>query len=572
MKYGIGFRLGMLLAVFGILASALTGYYSYTSSRSLLLAAVQRDLLTATQVLSRNMRDNFSTIGKDVLLLSSLPRVTKVLTYPDGRSIDEDTQVVASIFKSMLSTHPEYFQIRLIAADKHGIEMVRVDRDGAGLTRVTQGDLQEKAYLPYVFETLRLPSGGIYLSKIGISREIGGHSAVNKPTVRVATPVYSSVGKVLGLIVISIDLNGLFNLLKADLPDTYHLYLSNDAGDFLIHPDATQTFGFELGRRILVQDSFEPVTALVAGERPSVVMTIQATDDQPDHRVVAFVRTALGDVPAKRSLIVGLSQPLGNVELETTQLARYTMQAVFVLSILALLMAVLVSHLVVRPLNKMVEAIKHFSKTRVIGSLPVQRNDEIGLLARSFHVMQTEIIEHLEELYDHRNTLEHDARHDSLTGLANRVLFNDRLRHAISQAKRDNTSLGLMFVDLDKFKEVNDSLGHHIGDLLLKAVAARLLDCVRESDTVGRLGGDEFVVLLPMLDGQQDALLVAEKIRHSINQPLDLEGQYLITSASVGIAIYPEHGSDEIQLAMKSDSAMYLAKRGGSNRVHLYQN
>lgn len=151
-------------------------------------------------------------------------------------------------------------------------------------------------------------------------------------------------------------------------------------------------------------------------------------------------------------------------------------------------------------------------------------------------------------------------------------MFYDRLQQAIIQAKRDKTRLALIFIDLDRFKQVNDTLGHHIGDLLLKAAADRMQDCVRESDTVGRLGGDEFVVLLHLIEGQQDALLVAEKIRHAINQPLELDGQMLIASVSMGVAIYPEHGSDEMQLLLNADRAMYLAKGDGRNRVHLYQN
>jgi diguanylate cyclase (GGDEF)-like protein len=167
--------------------------------------------------------------------------------------------------------------------------------------------------------------------------------------------------------------------------------------------------------------------------------------------------------------------------------------------------------------------------------------------------------------------MHHLAHYDALTGLSNRTLFADRLRQAISTAKRDNGHAALMFIDLDKFKPVNDELGHDIGDLLLKEVAHRLHNCVRESDTVSRIGGDEFVVLLPNVDAAEDAMHVAEKILYSLNLPFELAGNHINISASLGVAIYPEHGSDEKALTKNADSAMYNAKNNGRNNVCLYQ-
>jgi len=168
--------------------------------------------------------------------------------------------------------------------------------------------------------------------------------------------------------------------------------------------------------------------------------------------------------------------------------------------------------------------------------------------------------------------LAHMAQYDVLTDLPNRTLFSDRLQHAITQAKRDMTRIALIFVDLDNFKTVNDTLGHQVGDLLLMAVASRMLDCVRESDTVGRLGGDEFVILLPTIQEAQDAMVVAEKIRVALNQPFELPGyQRLNISSSSGICIYPDHGTDGIELSKNADDAMYQAKALGRNMVQLFQ-
>ena len=164
------------------------------------------------------------------------------------------------------------------------------------------------------------------------------------------------------------------------------------------------------------------------------------------------------------------------------------------------------------------------------------------------------------------------AHYDFLTGLPNRILFSDSTKYAISQAERNKTKLAIMYIDLDQFKPVNDTHGHDVGDLLLKAAAKRIQDCLRKSDTAGRIGGDEFIVLLPKIDNQQDTLIVAEKIRFALNQPFQFPGYPSIhISSSIGIAIYPEHGCDETQLSRNADNAMYFAKESGRNLTKVFQ-
>ncbi len=162
------------------------------------------------------------------------------------------------------------------------------------------------------------------------------------------------------------------------------------------------------------------------------------------------------------------------------------------------------------------------------------------------------------------------AHYDPLTGLPNRTLLADRLQQAISAARREKSHMALMFIDLDKFKPVNDTLGHHIGDLMLKEVAKRMLECLRESDSAARLGGDEFVVLLPVIEVVADAVGVAEKIRHALNQPFNIAGHSLNISSSIGVAVYPKHGTGEKSLLQHADTAMYFAKETGRNNVMLY--
>ncbi len=167
--------------------------------------------------------------------------------------------------------------------------------------------------------------------------------------------------------------------------------------------------------------------------------------------------------------------------------------------------------------------------------------------------------------------VQHLAYHDPLTDLPNRMLFSDRLQQSLAIARRDQACLALMFIDLDRFKPINDRFGHDVGDLLLKEVAQRIQVCLRESDTVARIGGDEFVVLLPLIRMERDAREVAEKIRHTLNQPFDLADHSMSISSCTGIAIYPDHGSDEKQLIKNADAAMYYAKSVGRDNVQIYR-
>jgi diguanylate cyclase (GGDEF)-like protein/PAS domain S-box-containing protein len=166
--------------------------------------------------------------------------------------------------------------------------------------------------------------------------------------------------------------------------------------------------------------------------------------------------------------------------------------------------------------------------------------------------------------------IKHLAYHDALTNLPNRLLFKDRLTVALSHAQREHSRLAVLFLDLDRFKVINDSLGHNIGDQLLQAVAARVQACVRESDTVARLGGDEFTVLLPRLQRSHDAAPVAQKIIEAIRHPFHIEGREFFTTTSIGISLFPEDGTDAESLIKNADTAMYQAKELGRDNYQLF--
>jgi diguanylate cyclase (GGDEF)-like protein/PAS domain S-box-containing protein len=162
------------------------------------------------------------------------------------------------------------------------------------------------------------------------------------------------------------------------------------------------------------------------------------------------------------------------------------------------------------------------------------------------------------------------ATHDALTGLPNRVLFNDRLTLALAQAQRHQQKLAVMLLDLDRFKDINDTLGHSVGDQLLRVVSKRLQRLLRKSDTLGRMGGDEFLFLVPGITRLEHATEVARKVLGSFQEPFSVEGHELFTTASIGVTIYPDDGADADTLLKNADIAMYSAKQKGRNNYQRY--
>jgi diguanylate cyclase (GGDEF)-like protein len=228
--------------------------------------------------------------------------------------------------------------------------------------------------------------------------------------------------------------------------------------------------------------------------------------------------------------------------------------------------------------------------------------DELGALVVDFNTMLDEIEARDEKLKTHQEELEarvvqrtreleranlelaaskeqaesvakrmqFHAHHDALTGLPNRVLLNDRIKSELAHARREQSLMALLFLDLDRFKIINDSLGHATGDQLLRIISRRIKDCIREGDTVARLGGDEFMVLLPRITSASDAGRIGNKIIESLTDPVACNGHDLHITTSVGISIYPFDGTDSDTLVKNADISMYRAKELGRNKVVYY--
>jgi diguanylate cyclase (GGDEF)-like protein len=166
--------------------------------------------------------------------------------------------------------------------------------------------------------------------------------------------------------------------------------------------------------------------------------------------------------------------------------------------------------------------------------------------------------------------IEHLAYHDPLTGLPNRPLFMDRLIVSVAQSHRSGHKIAVFFLDLDRFKDINDSIGHSTGDQLLKIVAERIRHCIREGDTLARFGGDEFTLIVPKIDSVEDAAKIAQKILETVKIPMTIQDRELVATASIGMSIYPNDGLDAETLVRNADTAMYRSKDSGRDNYHLY--
>ncbi|MFK8029039.1 MAG: EAL domain-containing protein [Gammaproteobacteria bacterium] len=246
-----------------------------------------------------------------------------------------------------------------------------------------------------------------------------------------------------------------------------------------------------------------------------------------------------------------------------------------ILLVITSILALLLARKLVQPIRQLAEYADEVGKGNYDAVLPIDRSDELGDLAKSLREMS-------DNLQVTSGEVHYLAYHDSLTKLPNRAQLKDALQRAVARAKRSATSAALLFIDLDDFKRVNDTLGHDAGDTLLKEFAVRLADSIRiedqiaaasdeeNSDVIARLGGDEFTVVLDSITQPSDVVVIAQRILTALKEPFVIAGQEVVVGASIGVTTYPEDGSDTETLLRNADVAMYQAKERGKNQFEFY--
>ncbi|CAB3778251.1 hypothetical protein LMG28688_00553 [Paraburkholderia caffeinitolerans] len=567
-KLGLTSQLSILLVCIGVAASGATGYSTYRANREMLMHEAEHSLLTSTQLLSQRFTAALGDVADDALVLATLPSSTVVARGDAPRPADARLK---QVFSGFMRHHPEYLQIRLISRAEYGLERIRVERETNGVVVVPDDQLQEKGQFPYVYDALAANAERVYVSPIGLKAQRGSDPGRTLPVVMVGTPIADESGDKVGVLVIDVDLTKIFERIERDLPTDYAVYMANEWGDFLIHPDPDQTFGFERGHRVLMQKSFPATAPLFANGPSSLTFNGFARSNEPPAEVFAFVRSPFGLTGGKRFIALGLARPLTDVLAPANELGAQIMRLVLISSTVAIVLAVLFARALARPLRTLAYAVTHIFDEEAIERLPVGRSDEIGVLARCFDRMRMEIRSQVDALHTRQQELTHLAGHDPLTGLPNRTHFLEQLDLAIRRAALSDEPLAVMFVDLNDFKQINDQFGHSTGDQTLVVVAQRLRAALRGTDVVARYGGDEFVILVGGARTTDALRVAASRVQLAMEAPVPLGEHLMKVGVSIGISEFPADGMHAEELLAKADTAMYAAKTAAGSHFVRYQ-
>ncbi|MDX2503462.1 MAG: EAL domain-containing protein [Gammaproteobacteria bacterium] len=263
-----------------------------------------------------------------------------------------------------------------------------------------------------------------------------------------------------------------------------------------------------------------------------------------------------------RQMITVIHEQLDDI---ISQIKRLIIALLFLIITMLTIFWLTIAARILAPIKALCSEIELFSDNMMY-RLNIKRKDEIGEMAQAFNTMADQ----LQEVTVSREKMTHQAHHDALTGLPNRLLFMDRLNQAIKQADRNGTKIAVVFIDLDRFKEINDSLGHKVGDDVLIHVSQRLQMCMRDTDTVSRLGGDEFMMIIGSIRDSNIIAEIVKKIMHKLFQPIPVLEHNLYITLSLGISIYPDDANNSESLIRNADTAMYSAKEEGRNTYRYY--
>jgi diguanylate cyclase (GGDEF)-like protein len=378
--------------------------------------------------------------------------------------------------------------------------------------------------------------------------------ASGDPLIAFAMPVRDAAGKVVMV------LTGTTTLNASGFLERLQTTRLGETGGFLLISPADKLFVGSSDPKMILKPTPPPGVNLLhdqamAGYRGTGV-TINAKGVEE--------LSAMVSVPSTGWFVVA-RMPTVEAFRPVMAMRRLMINASIAMLIVILTVLLLALPRILRPLTETARSIHDMADGKVaLGPLPVVRNDEVGQLVRGFNFLVARLTEEKSAREASEARLEYMAHHDSLTGLSNRVMLEDRLEQALARAERADTQIALLYCDLDGFKPINDQYGHDAGDAVLRQVGQRLSEGRRRTDTVARLGGDEFVVLLAdLVDARLAANIVAQQCMAAVEEPFEFEGKILRLGMSIGIALHSGPAVEPSYLMSQADIAMYQAKHAG---------
>jgi len=459
----------------------------------------------------------FQSIQSDIKFLPELNEMVRYLEIPNS----PDREYIEREFLEFTKSRKIYDQIRFI--DTEGMEIIRINNFDGSPEAVPRDQLQNKSNRYYFKETISLKPGQIYLSPLDLNVENDTLEEPVKPVIRICSPVFDKEGRSRGILVLNyLARNFLDDLreLTRSQPGTFALM--NDEGFWLYADKPEDEWLFMYPER---------VSGGEAVRNPALWSGIQS------HENGRFFING-----GELYLVIDIL-PLSMTQVNVNNLHWYLINRIPLKD-----MGVFWSYILIQSLIAMLVL-------GVLGAYPL------------WMVLRTNLQRNL-----YRKELKRSALYDSLTKLPNRTLFMKKVELSLKEQKRYGFTFGVLFIDLDGFKAVNDNYGHEGGDILLKTVARRMKACVRSSDMVARMGGDEFVVLLSRVEDAGQCELVAGKILESIKEDVPVSGQTARVGASIGITLaVPGSNLDASHLIRQADDAMYKVKAGGKGHFQIFQ-
>ncbi|HAI13490.1 MAG TPA: hypothetical protein DCM28_17415 [Phycisphaerales bacterium] len=465
-------------------------------------------------------------VASDIRFLADNPFMQQFLDNPQ----DDNLKLLESMWDRMICEKQTYEQKRLL--DKNGMEKIRVEYNNKIPLRIPDDELMDKSDRYYFHAAAELRRGYIYVSKLDLNIENGIPEVPFKPTIRFCIGVYNSQNIRTGSLVINYNTQSYIDLLReASDQERADFMLVNEDGYWLMHPKREYEWGQysqqnkDKNFAILYPQAWQKIQSQIKGKFTlnDQVYDFDTLDLQENYHFVSPRDSRLdSEIPINHSTLIKHIALL-----PTRVIAEYRTKIVKQCLIIFLIWVVL-------------SLIPSWGIAAYFVGYVTQRAE-----------------------------LSHHAHYDTVTCLANRVLFNERFEHALQMSQRYKRICGLLYIDLDGFKAINDQYGHHIGDELLATVAGRMLQCVRQTDTVARMGGDEFAIILTEIENKDDAISISEKLDAQLGVPVQTTKGIVNIAASIGVSVYPEDGVEANRLIELADKYMYKNKRDNKMRLRL---
>lgn len=543
----------LVVVPLAVIPLLILGWLAYNQLRSTAIERSSNQMTTLMDQMARSFQMHRDVAEANVKLFAdaSLMRAYALTEDEEERYVLMLPSLM-KLFSSYLRAYPDYTEIRFLLPDGY--------EDARTTLKPIPNVTEEEGGTPF-FEALSRFEGET-MAQVSMPPE---SSAVSLQVARPIRMIDLTIQDPLnaeptlrGYLVVTMQLGFMAEQMASSrIGNTGHTLIVNERGEILFHQDPVQVGG-QISMPLLNK-------ALEAGKSRQLV--------------AATYLESKGLLSARRLheglLLIGILPEAELLE-ESLRLGKVFAWIVFgtvVLMIIVLLVSM--SFLMIRPLKLLMIAVREIGHGNLMPNLSLSSKDELGQLALNFQEMAG-------NLEKSRIKIERLAYYDSLTGLPNRFQAHETLRHMISLARRENGKMAVLFLDLDNFKRINDTLGHQVGDQLLMEMASRLVSVLREedfihqqlplntSDVLARLGGDEFVVLLPKVNSSQDAARVASRILDIMKEPFDLDDKEVYSGCSIGISLFPDDGTEIDDLIKRADAAMYQAKEQGRNNFQFY--